>query len=84
MSQNQDNGIWMIMMIAIILGAAVVSLLSSGQNQTQPAGYSPSSPTSAEKRYVENRFRQEGYSAAESAQAAEAVLKFHQAQQNRR
>jgi hypothetical protein len=40
--------------------------------------------TSFEHRYVQERFKQEGYSQSEARQAADAIIKFHQAQEARR
>lgn len=73
----------------LIVGIAVVfvlQLLGSSGCDTGPSGtYDvPRSPSDPARRYVEGRFRQEGYSAQDSATAAEAVLKFQRAQDARR
>jgi len=83
--QHQDwSGVWTLIGIVVFV-AFCVNLFSSGSTQTQSPSSSPAPYAgSPEHRYVENRFRLEGYNAEESRQAADAVMKFHQAQQNRR
>jgi hypothetical protein len=83
--RHQDwSGVWTLIGIVLFV-AFCVNLFSSGSTQTQSTSSSPAPYTgSPEHRYVENRFRLEGYNAEESRQAADAVMKFHQAQQNRR
>lgn len=83
MQETKDwSGIWALMGL-ILFVMFCVNLFSSNSTTSAPAGLSTPPPSSAERRYVENRFRLEGYSPAESRQAADAVIKFHQAQQNR-
>jgi hypothetical protein len=36
-----------------------------------------------ERRYVKERFKQEGYNSSDAAKAADAVIRFHNAQQAR-
>jgi hypothetical protein len=83
--QQQDwSGIWVLVGFVLFV-AYCASLFSSNSTQSLPNNLStPPASSSPERRYVENRFRLEGYSQAESRQAADAVMKFHQAQQNRR
>lgn len=85
MQREQDwTGVWALVGIVLFV-AFCVNLFSSNSTQNQPAGLlAPPASSSPELRYVENRFRREGYSAAESQEAAAAVMKFQQAQQNRR
>lgn len=40
--------------------------------------------SSLEHRYVQERFRQEGYNRSDSQQAADAIIKFQRAQEARR
>lgn len=84
MSQPQNSsGVGML--IAIIVGIALLLQLAGGGGSSRSAS-SSSSPrdSSFERRYVEERFKQEGYSSSESAQAADAILKFQRAQDARR
>lgn len=47
-------------------------------------GSNISSGDSSERTYVKNRFKAEGYSNSDSEKAANAVMKFHEAQKNRK
>jgi hypothetical protein len=77
-----------------ILGLALLSALfktndSSTSSSTSGSSYSSSSApvgvdrNSFEHRYAKERVRLEGYSDREAEQAADAIIKFHNAQQNR-
>ncbi len=67
----------------VVGGLALLgNLITGGSNTSNPTVSAPSSPTT-EHRYVRERFRQEGYSDREAQQAADAIIKFHNAQQNR-
>lgn len=85
MSQAQ-NGSGIGMLIAIIIGIALLLQLAGGGSSSRVSAPSsvPARDNSFERRYVEERFKQEGYSSAESAQAADAILKFQRAQDARR
>lgn len=72
-----------------VLAAAIfilAVLMTIVRTAVEPTGgtttYQPD-PTSFNHRYATERFRQEGYSQAESQQAADAVVKFHEAQKRR-
>jgi cellulase/cellobiase CelA1 len=86
-SNNSDNSgmwFWIILVVGIAMLGQIISGGSSSSNSSS-SSYTPSTPTAtAERTYAETRFRQEGYSNAESRQAADAVMKFHEAQKNRR
>ncbi len=73
---------WVTVLIGIVVLAALGTLFSGNSNTNSPTVSAPSSPTT-EHRYVRERFRQEGYSDREAQQAADAIIKFHNAQQNR-
>lgn len=79
---NNGDGNFMFVLVAGIVVAAVLNMLGGSNTTTAPTTTSDAG-TAAERQYVTNRFRQEGYSEAESRQAAEAVLKFHEAQKAR-
>jgi hypothetical protein len=88
MSNNQatDNGFWLVIVIVFVF-AMILQAIGGGGSSSSTASSSPASSGvdrgSFEHRYATERFKQEGYSAAESQQAADAVIKFHNAQQNR-
>lgn len=79
MSNSNNTSIWPI--VWIVIGVAVVLQMFTNNNTTS------STPTvdsnSFEYRYAKERFKQEGFSNADSATAAEAVVKFHEAQKAR-
>lgn len=84
MSNNNISPLGWAVLIAVVC-AFIGQLLSGNNTATTTTTYTPSAPSSsAEQRYVEQRFRQEGFSASESATAAEAVLKFQRAQEARK
>lgn len=83
-NSSNDSGFWFWVIVIggiMLLGQAIGGNRNSSTPTSSSSSYSPTAP---ERVYVEQRFRNEGYSNAESQQAAEAVLKFHQAQQNRK
>lgn len=81
---NQSNGsIW-----GIVLGIALISgVISSCSDNasTSNSSYTPSSvdTNSFDYRYAKERVKLEGYSDKEASQAAEAIIKFHNAQRSR-
>lgn len=77
---NDNSGLWTVLFIAFVLGLALVGLFSD--NSPTAASVTPDR-SSFEHRYASERFKQEGLSAAEAQQAADAVIKFHNAQKNR-
>lgn len=78
-----------------ILGLAVAtaffktgSTVSSSAHSNNGATYTGSAPlgvdrNSFEHRYAKERVKLEGYSDREAEQAADAIIKFHNAQQNK-
>ena len=76
------NGPGTIFIVALIIGI-IAALVGSVNVPQQAVTFEPDS-ASDEHRYVKERFKLEGYSDAESKQAADAVLKFHNAQKARR
>lgn len=87
MNANNNNfSVWGIVLMAACVGVLMQSCSPSGSVITGPnAGNTAPSVDrdSFEHRYVRERFKQEGYNQKESEQAADAILKFHKAQQNR-
>ena len=70
---------------ALLVALALLVESCVGCDAPAGSGQAGSSQTSSspEHAYAERRFKQEGYSDADSKKAAEAVVKFHNAQKNR-
>lgn len=83
MANQQANtpGIVVIMGVLFVL-AVIMSLFSSNNTSTTTTTYTPSRD-SFEHRYVTERFKREGLKKSEAQQAADAVMRFHEAQKNR-
>jgi hypothetical protein len=80
MSQNNgSSGVWVIV-LAVVGFAMLLNLISGNSGGTTTTTSAPINRSSPEHRYATERFRQEGYSRAESEQAADAVIKFQRAQ----
>lgn len=69
-------------MIGIVLVLALISGTISSCNNSNVG--SSVNTNSSDYRYAKERVKLEGYSDKESAQAAEAIIKFQNAQRNRR
>lgn len=81
---NDKNGCGFL--IAIVFGLALVSsaIQSCNPNSGGGSNYTPTtSNNSFEHRYVKERVKLEGYSDSEAQQAADAIIKFHEAQKRR-
>lgn len=81
---NQNNntaGLWPTFLFVLLAGTALATMLS-GAISTQKNTVKPDQ-TSPEYRYAKERVKLEGYSDSESAQAADAIMKFHNAQKAR-
>lgn len=76
---NQNSGFW-IVVLALVGFAALLNAIGGNSG-----GSSTPSPDrgSFEHRYATERLRQEGYNKSEAQQAADAIIKFHNAQKNR-
>jgi len=82
MNQQNSGGFgWPVFVVALVIGI-IAAIFGTANVAPQKATFEPDT-TSAEHNYVQNRFKLEGYSDAESKQAADAVLKFHNAQKAR-
>lgn len=79
---NNNTGIWPIVLF-IVVGALVAQMFSGGGGSSTTSSPASSNSGSVEYRYAKERFKQEGYNDADSATAAEAVIKFHEAQKAR-
>lgn len=80
-NNNNNNPVWSIFFIVLVLGT-LFSVLFPGKPSEQQATFEPDRG-SFEHRYVKERVKLEGYSDKEAAQAADAIIKFHNAQKNR-
>jgi hypothetical protein len=76
--------------LPVLIGAfalGIVVLLLAGCANNADSTYTPPSSSvdrsSPEHRYAKERVKLEGYSDKESQQAADAIIKFHNAQKNR-
>lgn len=83
MSGNNNTSIWPI--VWVVIGVAVVLQMFAGNNTTTTSSsYTPSvDSNSFEYRYTKERFKQEGFSNSDADTAAQAVIKFHEAQKAR-
>lgn len=77
---NNSSNLWTVLIIAFVLGVALLGAVSNNNTTSTPAA--PDRGT-FEHRYATERFKQEGLSSSEAQQAADAVIKFHNAQKNR-
>lgn len=85
-NSSNNSFIWLLAGV-LCLGALVPMLFSGCESSNSSNTFEPmpaASSDSFERRYVKERFKQEGFSSSDSATAAEAVLKFHNAQQQRK
>lgn len=78
---NDFSGFWPVIFVAMILGIMLAGMFSGNTGATTQS-FEPDT-TSREYRYVKERVKLEGYSDREAAQAADAIMKFHNAQQAR-
>lgn len=80
--RNDDWGFWLIVVASAGL-AVIAQTILGGNSSSAPPAPPGVDRGSFEHKYATERLKQEGYSQAESQQAADAILKFHNAQQNR-
>jgi hypothetical protein len=86
MSNNNQGGGGFWVVVALLLGlSAIMQMLGGSGGGSSTVSSSPAGVDrgSFEHRYATERLKQEGYSQSESQQAADAIIKFHNAQQNR-
>jgi hypothetical protein len=70
--------------VALIFGLALISALFNGGGSSSSNSRSSSVDTNSfDYNYAKNRFKVEGYSDEDSRKAAEAIIKFQQAQERR-
>lgn len=84
MSQgNGNNGVWVIVLIVVGVAMFLNALGGGGSSSTTTTSTPSVDRGSFEHRYATERLKQEGYSSSEAQQAADAIIKFHNAQKNR-
>jgi hypothetical protein len=91
MAQNNNSGSMWPVIFGILVIATIIQMLvgnsssSSTSSTSSSSSYSPSGVdrTSFEHRYAKERVKLEGYSDREATQAADAIIKFQNAQRNR-
>lgn len=81
-ANNNGSGLWPVILIAAVLGIMFAGMFSGNTSSTTTRAYKPDT-SSREYRYVKERVKLEGYSDREAAQAADAIMKFHNAQKAR-
>jgi hypothetical protein len=82
-NNNSNNGsIWPVLIVLFVIGAIVQMLTGNNSTSNTTQSYDPA-PSSFEHRYVKERVKLEGYSDKEAAQAADAIMRFHEAQKAR-
>jgi predicted negative regulator of RcsB-dependent stress response len=64
----------------VIILAVISAMFGSNSSSTTSSSHS----NSKEYNYVKQRIKMEGYNDKEAAQAADAIIKFHNAQKNGR
>jgi hypothetical protein len=86
-SNNNDySSVWLVIMLAFclgLLGQLFLGQLFQNKNTTAPASFDPTPAAQSDYQRVEQRFRREGYSDSDAQTAAQAVIKFHNAQQRK-
>lgn len=83
---NKEHGSMVVFITLVVFGLAFLVQALSGGSSSSSSSPAPSTSRddSFERRYVEQRFKQEGYSSQDAATAADAILKFQRAQEARR
>lgn len=81
MANQPTNNSNFVVILTIVFGLAMVISLFS--NNTANTTTRTPNRDSVEHRYVTERFKQEGLNRSEAQQAADAVLRFHEAQKKR-
>lgn len=80
-SEESSALFWGVVAIGL-LATVIGSCQGSGGGGSASTSYTPSR-SSVEHRYATERFKQEGFSTSDAQKAADAVIKFHNAQKNK-
>lgn len=78
--QNKDNKFWTLLFLALASGALFSACVEHGGSSATSSSVDRGS---FEHRYATERFKQEGYSGSDAQKAADAVIKFNNAQKAR-
>jgi len=81
-NQNNNASMWPFFIVLLVLGCLLAGSFSGSTTSTTQS-FEPDT-SSREYRYVKERVKLEGYSDKESAEAAAAIIKFHNAQEARK
>lgn len=87
MANNNDGQFsWVgFLIVAVFVMSLISAMFGGGNSSSSSSSYTPSVDRGTfEHRYATERFKQEGYSTSESQQAADAVVKFLNAQEARK
>ena len=82
-NEQSSAGGWVILFLGFAFIVGSIDSCSGPSGSTGGTSASSSYSGTPEHRYATERFRQEGLSDSEARQAADAVIKFHNAQKNR-
>lgn len=80
-NDNDYSSVWLVIMVVFCFG--VLAQLLQRKDTSPPPSFDPTPATQSDYRYVERRFQQEGYSSSDAQTAAQAVIKFHNAQKRK-
>lgn len=85
-NQGQEGcGVWGTMAIILIVFTAILSAFKSDTPAPSDGKYYPANAEErAQREYAKQRIKLEGYSDADADTAADAIMKFQRAQQNRK
>lgn len=72
-----------ILFVGLVIAALVVANTISARNVNNNTPAATPNRNSSEYQYVEKRMQLEGMSSSDSKKAADAVIRFHNAQKNR-
>lgn len=83
MNNNANNtGVWPVLIVLFVFGALFAACIENNSTPTSTT-FTPDT-SSMEYRYAKERVKLEGYSDREAAQAADAIVRFHEAQKARK
>lgn len=89
-NSGENDDMWLVEKSAYVIATLVVGCVlmlnvpgCDAKTTTDTSASGATSRTTAEHRYATERLKQEGYSTADAQQAADAIIKFHNAQKNR-
>lgn len=85
-NQNQEGcGIWGVMALILVVFTTILSALGPSSSTPADNKYRPvNTDEQFQHEYAKQRIKMEGYSDADAATAADAIMKFQRAQQNRK